>query len=200
MANFFELYPDLAPVDIVGDGHSCQYIAVGLAACQSPLIAGALRGLAVKAIREKWSDMGPLVMNEVSDQSGVPLCELNQQRCIELLSGSASSTPLWGNHCTLSQLPHIVKKNIVVLTSSGGRPFKHVFALDGCKDTVFIGFLPELHFFALKVRETVRLNLKAGEKGEQVEKITAWIANGFHRTMCTALQASNSQIGAVHNV
>ena len=169
MSQFFQLYPDLAAEDFVGDGHSCQFIAVGQAACSSPVIAGKLRKLAVEEIRKKWQDFGDVVLSEVSDQSGIPLKDLDQQRCLELLAGSGSARPIWGNHATLAQLPNIVQKNIVVLTSSNGKPFKYNFMMDGAlesSDTIHIGFLPELHFFALKVRERP-ITRKAGDRGEQ---------------------------------
>ena len=169
MEDFFRLYPDLAPVDFIGDGHSCQFIAVGQAACGSPIVAGGLRKLAIEAINQKWEDLGDVVMSEVSEQSGLPLETLNQQSCLELLAGSETRKPLWGNHCTLSQLPEIVKKNIAVLTFSNSKPFKHVFELEGCNDTIHIGFLPEQHYFALTVREENSKNLKCAEQGETHE-------------------------------
>ena len=113
MQHFFRLYPDLAPVDFIGDGHSCQFIAVGQAACGSPIVAGGLRKLAIEAINQKWEDIGAVVMSEVSEQSGLPLEKLSQQTCLELLAGSETRKPLWGNHCTLSQLPEIVKKTFL---------------------------------------------------------------------------------------
>ena len=169
MAQFFELYPELAAEDFVGDGHSCQFIAVGQAACSSPIIAGKLRHLAVQEIKKKWKDIGPIVQSEIADQTGIPLKDLDQMKCVELLSGSENAPPIWGNHVTLAQLPQIVRKNIVVLTSSNGKPFKHIFSMDdvASSDTVHIGFLPELHFFALKVREP-RVMLKAGDKGKEL--------------------------------
>ena len=169
MSQFFQLYPYLAAEDFVGDGHSCQFIAVGQAACSSPVIAGKLRKLAVEEIRKKWQDVGGVVLSEVSDQSGIPLDEMDQLRCLELLAGSETAQPIWGNHATLAQLPNIVQKNIVVLTSSNGKPFKHIFMMDDAlksPDTIYIGFLPELHFFALNVRERP-ITFKAGDKGEQ---------------------------------
>ena len=169
MQHFFQLYPELSPVDFIGDGHSCQFVAVGQAACNSPIVAGGLRRLAVKAIMDKWSDVGPLVMSEISDQTNIPLEELDQQACEQLLSGSETRTPLWGNHATLAQLPNIVKKNIVVLTSSNGKPFKHIFEMEGCTSSVYIGFLPELHYFALTLRDDASKNLNFEEKGELFE-------------------------------
>ena len=167
MQDFFRIYPELAPVDFIGDGHSCQFIAVGQAACSSPIVAGKLRKLAVKAIGDKWSELGAVVMSEISDQSGIPLEHLDQQVCLEQLSGSATRKPLWGNHCTLAQLPAIVQKNIVVLTSSNGKPFKLVFDLEGCCNSVYIGFLPEFHYFAVTPREVTSKSCAPGHQGEK---------------------------------
>ena len=149
--SFFESYPNFEAVDFVGDGYSCIFVAVSVSASGSPAIATQLRILAVRSLCKNWGEIGGIVKSENADQSGEPIESLTQARCCRLLLGSRTTKPLWGNQCTLSQLPRIVKKNIAVQTLTNGKPYKHVFRFDQCEDTIFIGFVPEFHYFSLKV-------------------------------------------------
>ena len=171
METFFEAYPCLRAENSIQDGHSCQFIAVGLAACGSPLIAQKLRILAVRELCRQWNEIGEVVKSEISDQSGEDVGSLDQARCCKLMLGSPTARPLWGNECTMTVLPSVVKKNITVLTIANGRPFKHVYRYGDCKDTVYIGFIPEFHFFALRVASTPCELTKSCDESVSVPKL-----------------------------
>ena len=161
-ADFLTAYPSLEVVPLSGDGYSCQFEAVGEAACGTKAIAGILRKRAVNLIREKWDEIGDLVLGEVAHQASIEAEALDLERCCELLLGSEERSPLWGNHATIAQLAEIVKKKIVVLTLSEGRPFKHIFDCEGASGTVHIGLIPEAHYFPVRPKV---VQLKHGDKG-----------------------------------
>ena len=119
LADFFRVYPNLQCVPLSGDGNSCQFEAVAEAACGSVKVAGLLRTLAVNRIDLHWDSIADFVLGEVADQTGIPVSSLDKAKCLSLLSGTNGNVGIWGNHCTLAQLSHIVKKNIVILTLTG---------------------------------------------------------------------------------
>ena len=169
MEAFFEAYPGLCAENSgaemsVQDGHSCQFIAVGLTACGSPLIAQKLRILAVRELCRQWDTLGDVARSEIAAQSGEDLESLDQARCCKLMLGSSTRMPLWGNEVTLVVLPSIVKKNIALLTISNGRPFKRVYRCDDCNDTVYVGFIPECHFFAVTVASAPSESIKSCDR------------------------------------
>ena len=161
---FLAAYPFLEIVQLSGDGHSCQFEAVGFAACGTESVSRNLREMAVDSIRNKWAAIGDVVLAEISHQSNIEVGDLDQARCCELLLGSANRSPLWGNHLTIAQLPAIVNKRIVLLTLSNEKPFKHVFECDGTEDTIHIGLLPEAHYFPVRPKASTKL--QKGDKGK----------------------------------
>ena len=101
-ADFLAAYPSLEAVPLAGDGHSCQYEAIGEAACGTHTIANILRKRAVHSIREKWAEIGDLILDEVAHQASIGVEALDMEKCCELLLGSEKRSPLWGNHATIA--------------------------------------------------------------------------------------------------
>ena len=172
---FEECFPELEIVPLSGDGVSCQFEAVAESACGTSSVSGLLRKKAVEQLRSKWGEVGSFVLAEVAHQAQVPEGSLDADQCCEFLLGSNNRVPLWGNHCTLAQLPSIVDKTIVVLTISQGRPFKHVFNCEKADGTIHIGFLPEYHYFPLKTKSRPAQLLKKGDKGFLCLQLLAFV-------------------------
>ena len=168
--DFLVAYPFLEIVPLSGDGHSCQFEAVGEAACGTPAVAENLRKSAIDLICCKWAQIGELVSAEVSQQANIEVADLDESKCRELLLGSSTCSPLWGNHCTIAQLPEVVKKRIVVLTLSEGRPFKCVFDCEGTTGSIHLGLVPEAHYFPVRPKEIFQRKLKHGDKGIYISK------------------------------
>ena len=143
-----------------GDGCSCQFEAVGDAACGTFTISDTLRARAVGSIQDNWEQVGQFALAEVALQSGRDFNSLTKDLCCELLLGS-DDRPLWGNHVTLAQLPNIVNKRIVVLTLSSGKPFKYLFDCEDTENTIYIGLVPEAHYFPLIPKR----GFQKGDKG-----------------------------------
>ena len=166
--DFIKAFPFLEIVDLFGDGHSCQFEAVGEAAFGTPTVAGDLRKRAVDLICAKWDEIGDVVLAEVSQQADIEVANLDKSKCCELLLGSSTCSPLWGNHCTIAQLPEIVKKRIVVLTLSEGSPFKCTFDCEGTTGSIHIGLVPETHFFPVRPKKISQRKLQHGDKGNYI--------------------------------
>ena len=162
--DFLAAYPNLDIVPLVGDGSSCQFEAVGEAACGTPTVSRELRALAIQSIQAKWDLVGEFVKSEIAHQADISFDSLTMEMCCELLLGSTRRAPLWGNEITMAQLPAIVKKTIVVLTLSESKPFKHTFECEGATGTIYVGLVPEAHYFPVKPKEIPTL-LKKGDKG-----------------------------------
>ena len=164
ISNFLDAYPTLEMIPLPGDGSSCQFEAIALSACGEVERASQLRNLAVERISKEWDTISDLVLSEVASQTGLDMASLDKQRCLDLMTGLNNKPGIWGNAITLAQLPYIVKKNIVVLCLSEGHSFKHVLELEGSSETIHIGFLPEFHYFP------VRVKLAKGDKGKHISK------------------------------
>ena len=151
--------------DVHGDGDSCQFESVSVAVWGDSKMAGELRHRVVNAISENWASVGEFMLAEVAGQMGCKTEDLQKDNCLEhMRSKNSRGRYLWGNSVTLHCLPDIVGKTIVVLGLSSGGPFKQTFHAKKPLPVVFVGFIPEVHFFGC--RPVVSVGPKIGSKGE----------------------------------
>ena len=71
LKDFLVAYPELEIVELSGDGSSCQFEAVGKAACGSHEVATVLRKGAVQAIQENWESLSAFALGEIASQAGI---------------------------------------------------------------------------------------------------------------------------------
>ena len=151
---FKKCYPDLDIINPPGDGSSCLYDSVSEAICGDTSLSRVLRVQAVSAIDRRWGEVGEFAIAEVADQATVAADTLGKSECLRLLlEPGPGGHFLWGNAVTLHHLPEVVGMNIAVLTVSDGSPFKTVLKPKGlASGTIFVGFIPEVHFFGVRAR------------------------------------------------
>ena len=158
-------YPYLEIVDQVGDGDSCQFESVSLAVWGHSKLAEQLRQNTVDLISKKWDTVGVFMLGEVAGQMGRTADQLSKNECLaHMRSKDERGRYLWGNSVTLHCLPEIIGKTIVVLGLSSGAAFKHTLKAERSSDVVYIGFLPEVHFFGCRPAEK-RGSPQIGSKG-----------------------------------
>ena len=166
---FKKCYPDLEIIDPPGDGSSCLYDSVSEALCGDASLSKALRIQAVDAIDRRWEEVSAFAIAEVADQASTDADALGKAECLRLLlEPGPSGHFLWGNAVTLHHLPEVVGMDIVVLTVSEGSPFKAVLKTVGlASGTIYLGFIPEVHFFGVRVRLDASTAIGVvGSKGE----------------------------------
>ena len=107
-----------------------------------------LRQKTVDLIAKKWDSVGVFMLGEVAGQMGCSTDQLDKEECLTYMrSKDKCGRFLWGNSVTLHCLPNIIGKSIVVLGLSAGSAFKHTLKAECSTGDVYIGFIPEVHFF-----------------------------------------------------
>ena len=144
-------YPYLEVVDQGGDGDSCQFEAVSLAVWGHTRNALELRQRVVDFISQNWGSVGEFMMAEVAGQLGCTTNDLGKEDCLShMRSKDTRGRYLWGNSVTLHSLPEIVGCSICVLGLSSGGAFKQTFSAKKAFPMVYVGFIPEIHFFGCR--------------------------------------------------
>ena len=113
-----------------------------------------LRQKTVDLIAKKWDSVGVFMLGEVAGQMGCSTDQLDKEECLTYMrSKDKRGRFLWGNSVTLHCLPNIIGKSIVVLGLSSGSAFKHTLKAECSTGDVYIGFIPEVHFFGCRPAE-----------------------------------------------
>ena len=148
-----EVYPSLELVHVRGgDGSSCMFEAVSEAVWGNFSFSLDLRERAVNEISKRWSTLGEVSLAEVADQVGRK--DLSKEDCIQIMrSKDRMGRYLWGNEVMLHCLPDIVGMTIVILSLSSTGAFKQTYVALNPLGTIVVGFLPEVHYFTVCIRQ-----------------------------------------------